>query len=111
MVGVWIWVTPVKYIGVRVSPGQRDINMEESRSFSDISEWGAAPLTIPIVLGASATWASLKGRKIILTVSTVLIAGYAFIAGFSIGGAYQPAVGMLVLATAISFIVKFNHND
>ena len=110
VVGIWIWVAPIKYIGVRVSLGQPDVHMEEYRSFSDVSQWGAAPLIVPIVLAAFATWAAWTGRKVFLALATVFIAGYAFVAGFSIGRAYHPAVVILVLATAISFIVKFGQS-
>jgi hypothetical protein len=109
-IGIWIWVTPTRYIGVRVNPGQPDVQMEGYRSFSDVSDWGAAPLIVPAILAALATWAAWTGRKIVLALATVLFIGYTYITGFSIGSAYHPAAGILVLATVIAFAVNSSHS-
>jgi hypothetical protein len=109
--GYRIWVTPIRYIGVRVSPGQPNVHMEEYRSFSDVSDLGALPLVIPVVLAVLATWAAWTGRKVILALATVLFVGYAFVTGFSIGSAYHSSAGILVLATVIDFAVNSGHSD
>jgi hypothetical protein len=108
--GYRVWVTPIRYVGSFRAPGQSDIPLESYRSFSDVSDFGALPLIIPVVLAVLATWAAWTGRKAILALATALIIGYSFITGFSIGSAYHPAAGILVLATVTTFVVNSGHS-
>lgn len=76
-VGMSIWFTP---------------------TFSDVSLLGVVPLIVPVLLAALAARAAWSGRRVTLGVAAVLLAVFTFISGFSIGGFYLPAAGLLVVA-------------
>jgi hypothetical protein len=77
VVGFWIWFTPVRYAGMTGAPGQPDQHTVVYRAFADVSFLGPLPLIIP----------------------TLMLAAFAFVAGFSIGSAYMLPAGLLLLAT------------
>ena len=104
--GYRIWVAPIRYVGLSGRPGQPDIPLETYRSFSDVSDYGALPLIIPVGLAALATWAAWTGRRAVLAIATILILGYSFVTGFSIGSAYHPVASLLVLSTVTAFAVN-----
>lgn len=107
IVGIRIWTTPVRYSVQEwaISPtGARAGERVESRSFSDVSGAGAAPLVVPVLLTAWATWAAWRQAIEELVVATAIVLGFCFIAGFSIGGAYVPA-GLAVASAALVGVV------
>ena len=86
VMGVWIWFTPI---------GQ-------SRSFSDISLFGPAPLILPPLIAAIAAWAAWRSHRGLLGFAALLLAVFTFISGFSIGSGYLPASALLVLAAILA---------
>lgn len=82
--GWWIWVTPVG-----------------GNPFADVSLFGPAPLIVPALLAALATWAAWRRRRGWLVVATLLACVFTFASGFSIGGFYLPAAAALVFATLV----------
>jgi hypothetical protein len=101
--GVRIWVTPVRWAGVvgGAPPGE---TMVEYRSFSEISLLGPVPLVIPAALAIFAAWAAWRGRGFALAIAALLFAGYGYITGFSIGGAYRAPAGLLIAATILALL-------
>ena len=109
-VGVWIWMTPVRLSGVSseafasstagvTSSVVRTVLVEETRRFADVSLLGPVPLMMPAVLAglaAMAVWRRKSLLLMLLPTATLLV--FCFIAGFSIGAAYVPAGGAMVLA-------------
>ena len=86
VIGFWIWFTPI---------GQ-------SRSFSDVSLFGPAPLIMPVLIAAVATWAAWRSRRGVVGFAALLLAVFTFISGFSIGSGYLPASGLLLLAAVLA---------
>lgn len=72
-------------------------------SFSEISALGPLPLLVPIGLTGVAALAAWTKRPIIVFVLGVVLMGYSFITGFSIGNAYMPAGIALVVAAGVGF--------
>ena len=105
VVGFLIWSTPVRYAGIVVVPGRPDEHVVDYRAFSDVSHFGAVPLIIPAVLALLATWAASRGSRIGLGVAALSFSGFTFVSGFSIGGAYLPAAGSLILATLFAMLL------
>jgi hypothetical protein len=66
-------------------------------------------LIIPVLIAAFATWAALTRHTMGLGVAAVLLAGFAFLAGFSIGAAYLPPSAVLILAAAAAFAFGVDH--
>lgn len=89
VVGFWVWFTPFG-----------------SRSFSDVSLFGPAPLILPVVIAAVATWAAWQSRRGVLGFAALLLAVFTFISGFSIGSGYLPASGLLLLAAVLAMFVS-----
>ena len=89
VVGFWVWFTPFA-----------------SRSFSDVSLFGPAPLILPVVIAAVATWAAWQSRRGVLGFAALLLAVFTFISGFSIGSGYLPASGLLLLAAVLAMFVS-----
>lgn len=96
VIGCVIWWTPVRYSGFRNgAPAVID------RSFSEVSGYGPLPLIIPACVAALGTWGAWRDRRLLVTLSGILLALFTFIAGFSIGGAYLPASGLQILAAVL----------
>lgn len=96
-VGWWIWGSPVPFSGT--SDGVASVRY---RAFSEISHFGPAPLIVPAVLAALAVWAAWRGQRLVGGAAAVLLAAFALVAGFSIGGAYIPAAGLLLAAAGLA---------
>jgi len=99
-VGMWLWVTPMRYVGITNVAGVRQ-EVTQDRAFSEVSGLGPLPLIIPAALAIFAAWAAWRGRKLGLGVSTLLFAGFTLISGFSIGANYVPAAAALIVATLL----------
>jgi hypothetical protein len=104
VIGFWIWFTPIGHSGIGGSSRQEQY-VVHYQSFADISHLGALPLIIPTALAVLATCAAWRGFRAGLGVSAFLFAGFTFIAGFSIGGAYLPAAVFLILATLLAMLL------
>jgi hypothetical protein len=116
-VGIWIWVTPIRYSGVSAqtwssstSQGTnattiRTAPFRETRRFADVSLFGPLPLAIPVTVAGLAALAIWRRKGILLTLlPTAAFLLFCFIAGFSIGGAYVPAG----VALAIAFLARLD---
>ncbi len=101
VMGCWLWFTPMRYVSIASDSG-RAVTLY--RSFSEVSQLGPLPLIIPAGLAMIAAWAAWRGNRVGLGVSTLLFAGFTYIAGFSIGNNYIPAAGALVLATLFALL-------
>jgi hypothetical protein len=66
------------------------------RSFSEVSGLGVAPLIVPVLISAGAAWAVWQRNRGGVIGGTALMGIFTFITGFSIGGAYIPALGLFV---------------
>ena len=108
--GVTIWTTPIRYSGVSGFASSDTpptvVETETFKSFAEASRLGAVPLLIPVVLTALGVWCAWRRFRRTLVALTVTLLLYAFVAGFSIGGAYLPAVAALLLATLASFAAR-----
>ena len=102
VMGCWLWFRPMRYVGIAADSGQA---VTLYRLFSEVSQLGPLPLIIPASLAMVAAWAAWRGNRVSLGVSTLLFAGFTYIAGFSIGNNYLPAAGALVLATLFSVLL------
>jgi hypothetical protein len=103
VVGLVIWFGPVTSMEATSTSGGEAVTRQVDVPFSSISGCGALPLIIPVLIAALATWAALTRHTIVLGVAAGLLAGFAFLAGFSIGAAYLPPSAMLILAAAAAF--------
>lgn len=90
VIGVWFWFTPI----------------DRFRSFSDVSLFGPAPLIVPVLIAAVATWAAWRNRRGVLGFAALLLAVFTSISGFSIGSGYLPASGLLVLAALLAMLTQ-----
>lgn len=102
VVGFMIWFTPVRYSAIVGATEQPDRQVVEYRAFSEISHAGLLPLVVPVVLATLATWAAWRGSRVGLSGLALLFGVFTFISGFSIGGAYLPAAGVLIVAALLS---------
>jgi hypothetical protein len=99
VVGFWIWFTPVRYVGITGDPGQPDHHTVVYRAFADVSLLGPIPLIVPTLIAIAGAWAAWRGARVALGLAALLLAAFAFVAGFSIGSAYILPAGLLLLAT------------
>lgn len=99
-VGVWLWFTPMRYVGTIVVAGARQ-EVTRYRAFSEVSGFGPLPLVVPAGLAIFAAWAAWRGSRLGLGLSTLLFAGFTLISGFSIGANYVPAAVALIVATLL----------
>ena len=100
-VGLWLWFTPVREVGVTVVAGVGQ-DVTQYRAFSEVSGLGPLPLLIPTGLAIFAAWAAWRGSRLGLGLSTLLFAGFTLLAGFSISAAYLPAAVTLSVATLLA---------
>lgn len=106
-VGWRLWTTPVRYVGVVFDAGaQRAVGAEKYERFADISALGPVPLVVPVVLTALGTIAALRSRTRVLFVLAFGLLAYSYVTGFSIGSAYMPAGGALLLAALIARFLR-----
>jgi hypothetical protein len=99
VVGFRIWFTPVRYTGITVVPGRPDQHTVAYSAFADVSSFGPLPLIIPTLIAIAGAWAAWRGARVALGLAALLLAAFAFVTGFSIGGAYILPAGLLLLAT------------
>jgi len=103
-----LWTTPIAYNEVEVSSysnGKIITNtVTTTRAFSEVSRSGIVPLIVPVLISLIAFWAILRDKNIGLIIATVLLSILWFLAGFSIGMAYTPAVILLVLGLVLKLI-------
>ena len=102
-----IWTTPVRYQVVDGTADGAGANRRiESRRFVEVSGLGLLPLVIPVLISGLGTWAAYRWHRWGLAFSALALAIYAFISGFSIGGAYHPAAYALALAGVIGLLSR-----
>jgi hypothetical protein len=63
----------------------------------------AAMIAVPTIGAVVATWAAWQNRTLVHVIATALVGLFSFVTGFSIGGAFVPAVAFLVWGTFASF--------
>lgn len=111
--GVRIWTTPVVTHRVAmVAEGSNEERVSsqpfrEAQRFAEVSPLGALPLLIPVALAALAVFGAWIRESFSLTLGAVLLLGYSFVTGFSIGGAYVPAALCLVAASSVDLVQRF----
>lgn len=66
---------------------------------------------VPVALCGLATWSAWRRRRLGVLTSALLVAGFTFITGFSIGNAYIPAAGLLLLATLVAALPGFGRRE
>ena len=82
----------------------RSVPFTETRRFADVSLFGPLPLAIPVVLAGLAAWTIWRRKAFLLMLlPTAALILFCFIAGFSIGRAYVPAGGVMLLALLARF--------
>ena len=99
VVGFWIWFTPVRYVGSSGGPGQAVQQTVVYKAVADVSSLGPLPLVIPTLIASAGATAAWHGARVALGLAALLLAAFAFVTGFSIGGAYHLPAGLLFLAT------------
>jgi hypothetical protein len=99
--GLRAWTSPVALLHAG-SGGSYRYNVP----FTAVSPLGPTPLVVPVALCAAALWASAHSRLGVLTGLSVLFCVLCFAGGFTLGGAYIPAAGFLVLATVAAAAVN-----
>jgi hypothetical protein len=90
----------MRYAGITIVGGSRR-DVTHYRALSEVSQFGPLPLVLPASLAMIAAWAAWRGYRLILGIATLLLAGFTLISGFSIGAAYLPASGALIVATLL----------
>ena len=66
---------------------------------------------LPTVLAILATWAAWRRSRVGVGASALLFAGFTFVTGFSIGKAYVPAAGLLILAAVLAALIGFGKRE
>lgn len=66
---------------------------------------------VPTALAILATWAAWRRSRVGVGASAVPFAGFTFITGFSIGNAYVPAAGLLILAALLGAAAGFGRRE
>ena len=99
--GCWLWVTPMRYVGVEITGGVRR-EVTTYHRFAEVSQFGPLPLIVPASLAIIAAWAAWRGHRVGLAVAALLLTGFTVLAGFSIGADYLPAAGALILAALLA---------
>ena len=95
--GVRIWSTPMRYEVVDATVDGAGANHRfETRRV------GTLPLSIPVVITGLGAWAAYRRRRWSLVLAAVVLALFAAVAGFSIGGAYLPSVCGLAVASLVA---------
>jgi hypothetical protein len=114
----WIWVTPIRSSGFStqawsssgsagtVSSGVRTVPFDVSHRFAEVSGLGAFPLVVPVLLAASATWATWRKNRLGLALATSAFLAFCVLAGFSIGPAYILGGGAMIWALIVLFDVE-----
>jgi hypothetical protein len=82
-------------------------------SFMPLWHQGAVKgaVLVPTALAILATWAAWRRSRVGVGASAVLFAGFTFITGFSIGNAYVPAAGLLILAALLAAVAGFGKRE
>ena len=104
-VGFVIWFTPLAGMESSGGSAQPETERRVQVPFSEVSEFGAAPLVVPAAIAAIGVWAAIRRRRILLSAAALLLATFTFLTGFSIGAAYIPASATLILAVAAAFAI------
>ena len=110
MVGGWLWTREFRVSAVEITAGSGQLptvrRTEYYQTFSDMSHFGVAPLVVPLIFAALATWAALARRPgWVLAVGLVLLM-LSLLGAMSIGLYYLPAAGALVVAAGFGFADK-----
>jgi len=66
---------------------------------------------VPTVLAFLGTWAAWRRSRVGVVASALLFAGFTFATGFSIGNAYVPAAGLLILAAVLVALIGFGKRE
>ena len=66
---------------------------------------------VPTTLALLATWAAWRRSRIGVSASALLFAGFTFVTGFSIGNAYIPAAGLLIVAAVLATLMGFGKRE
>ena len=99
VVGFWIWFTPVRYVVSSGGPGKADQHTVVDKAVADVSSFGPLPLVIPTRIARAGATAAWHGARVTLGLAALLLAAFAFVTGFSIGGAHHLPAGLLLMAT------------
>ena len=59
----------------------------------------AGMIAVPTIAALVAAWAARRNRPVVLAISTAVVGLFSVVTGFSIGGAFLPAVAALIWAT------------
>src|SRR4030095_14869088 len=108
--GLWmggrIWTTPVRYEVVEgTDDGSVTSPRFQNRRFADVSALGPLPLIVPVLILGCGGWMAIRGSRWGVFSSAVGLGIFAVISGFSIGGAYRPAVYLLMAAAVAGFFM------
>jgi hypothetical protein len=91
-------------VGIKEVGTSDGATITKQLSFTEVSGLGITPLVIPVVITMAAVWATAIARTGVLMATALLLFFFWYLSGFSIGGAYTPAVLVLFGATITSFI-------
>lgn len=107
-IGWRIWTTPVRYQTIAWRTNARGQTEREDgfvfRSFREVSGLGAVPLLVPAALAGLAFVAAVRGYGVVVATSALLFLLFAFVTGFSIGGAYKAPGVLLSVASLVSIV-------
>jgi hypothetical protein len=95
VLGFVLWFVP---LGESVSSSSAGETTTGAESFASLSGYGPLPLIIPAALCVLALLAALRHHRLVLISATVVLGLFSFLAGFSIGLFYVPAVLALLVA-------------
>jgi hypothetical protein len=101
-----IWTTPVRYEVIEATDDGSVANSRfRNQPFAEVSALGPLPLIVPVFISALGTWAAIRGSRWGVFSSAVGLGTFAVVSGFSIGGAYWPAVYLLMAAAVAGFFM------
>jgi hypothetical protein len=103
--GIWLAVDPDFYQGATSAVSSSGIATSVATSASLIEEngtWVIGLLCVPVALAAFGLFCALRGRRVLLWVSGLLLIAFVVVSGFSIGMWYAPAALALLIASGLS---------
>ena len=103
--GVWLAAAPDFYQGSSTAVSSSGVVTTTSSSASLIEEngvWVVGLLCVPVALAALGLYCAIRGRRVLLWVSGLLLIGFVVVSGFTIGMWYAPAALALLIASGLS---------
>ncbi len=103
--GIWLAADPDFYSGESLmvsSSGAQTTVQTNASLIEENGAWVVGLLCVPVALAALGLYCSLRGRRVLLWISGLVLIGFVVVSGFTIGMWYAPAALALLIASGLS---------